>query len=240
MAHRERVFALTLRAAGVAAAAPLTAEQIIEKSIAATGGRKAIESVTSTVAKGELEMLTQHAHAAIEYYAKAPAQRLIVTRLEGFGVIRQGCDGASAWIQNADLSVREFAGEEREAALRECAFHAEIQWRQLYPKVELAGKENIGGRPAYKIVMRPPAGNPVTRYIDAETFLLLRQVSVRESAEGAVTIQADFSDYRDVGGIKVPFLIHQKMPGYELVIKMVSVENNVPIDDARFAKPASK
>lgn len=240
MVRMERVLALTLLAAGASAAAPLTAEQILEKSIAATGGRKAIESVTSTVAKGELEMLTQHAHAAIEYYAKAPAQRLIITRLEGFGVIRQGCDGASAWIQNADLSVRDLTGEEKEAAARECAFHAEIQWRELYPKVALAGKEKIGDRPAYKVIMSPASGKPVTRFIDAETFLLLRQVSTRESSQGAVTIQADFSDYRDVGGVKVPFLIRQKMPGYELLIKMVSVENNVPIDDARFARPAEK
>lgn len=231
---------LVLLLNGVSRAAPLTAEQILEKSIAATGGRKVLESITSTVAKGELEMLTQHAHAAIEYYAKAPAQRLIVTRLEGFGVIRQGCNGASVWIQNADLSVRDLTGEENDAAVRECAFHAEIQWRDLYPKVALAGKEKVGDRPAYKVVMTPASGKPVIRFIDAETFLLLRQVSTRESAQGEVTIHADFSDYRDVGGVKVPFLIHQKMPGYELLIKMASVENNVPIDDARFARPAEK
>jgi len=53
-------------------------------------------------------------------------------------------------------------------------------------------------------------------------------------------IQADLSDYRDVEGVKVPFLIRQKMAGYELVVKMIVVENNAGIDDARFAKPAAK
>ena len=234
------LFTLELLLPAAAPGAPLTAEQILEKSIAATGGRKAIESVTSTVAKGELEILSQHAHAMIEFYAKAPAKRLIVTTFEGFGEVRQGCDGASAWVRDADGGLRDLTGAEKDAALRECAFHAEIQWRDLYPKVELAGKDKVGERTAYKVVMTPASGKPVTRFIDAENFLLIRQVSTRETSQGAVTIQADFSGYRDVAGVKVPFQIHQKMPGYELLINMLAVENNASIDDARFARPTAK
>ncbi|MBM3746072.1 MAG: hypothetical protein FJW34_09760 [Acidobacteria bacterium] len=231
---------LALLLPAFAGAAPLTAEQILEKSIAATGGRKAIEAVTSTVAKGEIDVLPQHAHALIEYYAKAPAKRLIVTHFEGVGEVLQGCDGVSAWTHDPGRGLRNLTGAEKEDALRECAFHAEIQWRDFYPKVELAGMEKVGEREAYKIVMTPASGKPATRYIDAENFLLIRQISTRESSEGAVSIDAELSDYRDVAGVKVPFLIRQKMQGYELVIKMILVENNAPIDDARFAKPAKK
>jgi hypothetical protein len=234
------LLALALLLPAAAGAAPLTAEQILERSIAATGGRKAIEAVTSTVAKGEIEILPQHAHALIEYYAKAPAKRLIVTQFEGVGEVLQGCDGAAAWTQDPGRGLRILAGAEKDDALRECVFHAEIQWRDFYPKVELTGKEKVGEREAYKIVMTPARGKPVTRYIDAENFLIIRQISTRESSEGAVTIDAELSDYRDVGGVKVPFLIRQKMQGYELLIKMIVIENNAPIDDARFARPAAK
>ena len=64
--------------------------------------------------------------------------------------------------------------------------------------------------------------------------------SARETSQESMEIQADLSDYRDVEGVKVPFLIRQKMAGYELVVKMIVVENNAGIDDARFAKPAAK
>ncbi len=220
--------------------APLTAEEILEKSIAATGGRAAIESVTSTVAKGELEILPQHAHALIEYYAKAPAKRLIVTKMEGFGEIRQGCDGPSAWTQDPGRGVRELSGAEKDDTVRECAFHAETKWRELYPKVELAGKEKVGEREAYKVVMRPASGQPVIRFVDVENFLLIRQVSTRDSSQGTVTVQADMFDYREVGGVKIPFQIKETMPGFEVHVRMLVVENNVPIDDARFAKPAAQ
>ena len=239
------VFPVLLCGAALAVAQPpkpaaLTAEQILERSIEATGGRKAIEKVAGTVAKGEIEILPDHAHALIEYYAKAPAKRLIVTTFEGLGEIRQGCDGASAWTQDPDRGVRDLAGAEKDAALRECVFHAAIKWREFYPKVELAGKEKVGEREAHKIVMHPASGKPEIRYIDAENFLILRQVSNRETAKGGVEIRADMSDYRDVEGVKVPFQIRQTMPGYELLIKLYVVENNAVIDDARFLKPAAK
>jgi len=241
---RRDAFLVLLGAAALASAqapkpAVLTAEQILEKSIAATGGRKAIEAVTSTVAKGEVEILPDHAHALIEYYAKAPAKRLIVTTFEGLGQIRQGCDGAAAWTQDPDRGVRELAGAEKDAALRECLFHAAIKWRELYPKVELAGKEKVGEREAYKILMHPASGSPEIRYIDTGTFLILRQVSPRESSKRSFEIRADMSDYRDVGGIKMPFQIHQTMPGYELLIKLLVVENNVSLEDARFGRPGA-
>lgn len=218
----------------------LTAEQVLEKSIAATGGHQAIAKVTSSMVKGALEIGPQHTHAAIELYAKAPAQRLIVTTLEGFGEVRQGCDGKIAWTQDPSRGLRELEGAERDEMLRECAFNSELRWRELYPKVELAGKEKVGEREAYKIVMTPASGKPVTRYFDAENFLLIRQVSTRDTAQGSLEIQADMSDYRDVDGIKMPFLTKQSMSLAEVTIRLVEVKNNVPLDDARFAKPAAK
>jgi zinc protease len=239
------VFLALLCGAALASAQPpkpaaLTAEQILERSIAATGGREAIEKVTSTQAKGTLEIGTQHMHAAIELYAKAPAQRLIVTMIEGFGEVRQGCDGKTAWTEDPSRGLRELAGAEKDETLRECAFNAELKWRELYPKVVLAGKENVGGRDAYKIVMRPASGKPVTRFFDAETFLLIRQVSSRDTSQGSLVIQADMSDYRDVDGIKMPFLTKQTMPIAEVTIQLLEVKNNVALEDARFAKPATK
>jgi hypothetical protein len=53
-------------------------------------------------------------------------------------------------------------------------------------------------------------------------------------------VQADFSDYRDVDGVKTPFRITQTLPAGELVLKISEVKNNLEIDDAKFRKPADK
>jgi 5-methyltetrahydropteroyltriglutamate--homocysteine methyltransferase len=60
----------------------LTAEQILEKSVEATGGREAYARLASTRARGSIEFIGQHLHGTIELYAKAPNKRLLVTDLD--------------------------------------------------------------------------------------------------------------------------------------------------------------
>ncbi len=102
----------------LAAAAPaeqptkpaITAEQVIEKSIAATGGREAMHKLTSSYAKGIMDFPAAEAHGIIERYSKAPNKQLTVTYLEGVGESRQGFDGRVAWSQDATGQVTELTG----------------------------------------------------------------------------------------------------------------------------------
>jgi zinc protease len=240
-------FAMTLFGAGLTALwaqqpgpPQLTAEQIIEKSIAAQGGRQAITKITSTVAKGTLEIPGQGVTAALELHAKIPAKRLVLVKMEAFGEIRRGCDGQSAWEDNPNTGFRALEGEERDEMLRDCVFQGELKWRELYPKVELLGKEKLSGREVYKVEMTPASGKPVTRFYDAETFLIAAQTMKRVTAQGTVDVRVEVSDYREVDGVKGAFLVKQITAGQEIIIKIAEVKNNVAIEDALFAKPAGK
>jgi len=235
-----RAALLGVLATAVWAQQSLTAEQVLEKSVEAAGGRKAIEKITSTVGKGTLEVPSQGVTGALEYYAKAPNKRLIVVKVEGWGELRRSCDGQTAWEDHPNTGFRVMEGEEREDALRECLFNEELKWRELYPKVELAGKEKVGEREAYKVVMTPASGKPVTRYYDAENFLLVGQATKRATPEGIVEERVEFFDYRELDGVKAPFGVKELAPGQEVIIKLAELKNSVEIEDARFARPAGK
>jgi photosynthetic reaction center cytochrome c subunit len=56
---------------------------------------------------------------------------------------------------------------------------------------------------------------------------------------GRVPTQIDFTDYRNVGGIKFPFrLILAWLDGRDS-IQLNQIQTNVPIDDAKFGDPAA-
>jgi hypothetical protein len=55
---------------------------------------------------------------------------------------------------------------------------------------------------------------------------------------GPVPTQLDFSDYRDVGGIKMPFRWMKTWTDNQVVMTLKEIRTNVPVDAARFAKPA--
>ncbi len=220
--------------------AEMTADQVIEKSIDAAGGRAALEKLTSTYAKGSMEMGAMGMHGTIEYYSKAPNKLLVVTTIEGMGEMKQGFDGQIAWALTPQGLV-DITGPQLDAMKRQATFNRELKWREMFPKVELKGKEKVGDKDAWVVVMSPAAGEPVTQYYDAASFLLIRQNAKHETPQGQLEITTDFSDYRDLGnGMKAPFQLTQKMPMGEMVTKISEMKNNVPIDDAKFTKPAQK
>ncbi len=216
----------------------LSAEEIIEKSIAASGGRAAMEKLSSTFAKGVMEFSAQEMHGTMEIYAKAPNKQLVVMMLESVGEIRQGFDGTVAWAREASGHILELTGGPLEDMRRNAVFNAALKWREIFPKVELAGEETIDGRTALAVRFVPASGKAITRYFDAASFLMLRETGTRETPQGPIDVRADFSDYRDVNGIKAPFQIRQSMPFGQIVVNITELKNNVEIEDARFTKPA--
>ncbi|HXN48022.1 MAG TPA: hypothetical protein VN893_15350 [Bryobacteraceae bacterium] len=224
-------------AAAAAGQPSLTAAQVIEKSIAATGGRQAIKKISSSYAKGLMEFPASGAHGIIERYAKAPDKQLTVTNLEGVGETRQGFDGRVAWNQDPSGQVTELSGTALEDFKRGASFNAVLNWRTQYPKAELAGKQPVGEREAYVIKLTAVSGKVTTRYYDVRSFLLLRETSIYDTPQGDMVIVATFSDYRDIDGIQTPLRIRQLMPVGEIIFTTTELKNNVPIDDAKFSKP---
>ena len=83
-----------------------------------------------------------------------------------------------------------------------------------------------------------PNGTLATFYFDSETGLLTRLVRYANSKVGRLPTQIDYADYRDVAGVKMPFKMTVTwLDGLEN-IQLTDVQVNVPVDDARFGKPA--
>ena len=55
---------------------------------------------------------------------------------------------------------------------------------------------------------------------------------------GTVPTQTDYSDYRDVAGVKMPFHTVVTWTNGQNTIELKEIRPNVTIDAARFARPA--
>ena len=108
--------------------------------------------------------------------------------------------------------------------------------RRAYAKWVVANVR-IDGKPYQVAQGTNPGQAPVNFYFDA-SGLLTRVVRWNRTRVGSVPSQMDFSDYRDVGGVKVPFETLLTWTDGQNTIKLSEVKMNVAIDAARFAKPA--
>jgi hypothetical protein len=82
-------------------------------------------------------------------------------------------------------------------------------------------------------------GTVATLYFDRASGLLLRMVRYSKSPIGRVPTQIDYADYRDVGGIKMPFRITFAWLDGRDAIQLSSVQTNVAIDAAKFGRPSA-
>jgi zinc protease len=228
-------------ATGAAAKAPktMTAEQVLDKSVEAIGGRAALEKHTTFVMKGTMEAVGLNIKGPIEVYAKAPNKMLAVSELPGVGTSKQGYSGTVGWSNDPLSGSRELSGVELAQLKRAATFGAESQWRKLYKSAELTGTEQVGGRNTYVVKLTPAEGegSPVLNYYDAETFLLLRSDSVQESPMGTIPVTTITSDYREIGGVKMPFVMEQQLATMTIRTTFAEMTFDVPLEDAKFDKP---
>src|SRR5262245_46930710 len=86
---------------GQSQAALPTGDQVLEKWVAAIGGRAAIEKNTSRVSKGTIESPGAPVTGTIEVSEKAPDKALSSMELQvagrSLGVTREAFDGVVAW-----------------------------------------------------------------------------------------------------------------------------------------------
>lgn len=230
----------TGQAPAAASSAPLPAvDQIIDKYEQASGGKAAWDKLTSRVEKGTFEMEQMEGSGTQEIYAKAPNKELFVTDLPSFGVVQRGFNGTAGWQDNPQTGLADVTGDELAAMKRQADFYGVFDLKSLYPKMTVKGKESVNGHDAYIVEATPADGAPVTMSFDATSGLLVRAETVADTPMGKSNVETTLSDYREVDGVQVPFQIHQDMGGFAFTIKLTDVKHNVPIDDAKFDKPAS-
>ena len=95
----------------------------------------------------------------------------------------------------------------------------------------------INDRPAQVLQGTSPGGTLAKLYFDRESGLLVRLLRFAPSKVGRLPTQIDYADYRDVDGVKVPFRWTVSRPGNRFTIQVEEMQQNVPVDDAKFAPP---
>lgn len=222
------------------AAAGLTAEEILDRYLQALGGVQQLASITSFVARGTARGYGPESDPRpVEIYARAPAQRTtIIHTLNGDNITV--FDGRSAWVAAPlrpvavmPITGQALAGMRFEAQL---SFPGQIkqalgQWRSGYPV-------SIGDRDMHVVQGTAPGGALVTLYFDAETGLLARQVRYADSPVGRIPTQIDYSDYRQVAGVKMPFRWTLAWLDGKEDFTLSEIQVNVAIEASRFARPS--
>src|ERR1700747_1707875 len=209
-------------------------DQLLDKYLSAIGGAEALQNVSSRVQKGTLTAFGGQ-HFPVDVYSKAPERRLSVMHLSN-GDSVTAFDGKQGWL-SVPGRVHMMSAAENAAARLDADLYFPLHVKTLYEKFRVDAGEKIDGHDTYLVVGHSEGQPPLRLYFDKESGLLLRLIRYAETPLGRNPTQIDYADYREANGLKVPFRWTLSRPGNQFTIQVEQLQQNVPVDDARFAAP---
>jgi photosynthetic reaction center cytochrome c subunit len=219
------------------------ADQILDKYLTAIGGAQNVARITSFVATGKsVGYKGFGGGGVVELSAQAPDKRATHISFPEYpdrGVSVRTYDGQTGWIATPLAVVAKYnlAGSERDGARLDAMLSFPAQIKQALANLRVAPPAEIDGKDVTVVQGNGPNGTLATLYFDDKSGLLVRMVRHGRSPIGRVPTQVDYSDYRDVGGIKFPYRWTFAWLDGRDNFEFSDVKLNVPIAAATFGEP---
>lgn len=251
----------------IKATAPrLTAQQIVDKNVAARGGSEAWRAVRTLEMKGKMQAggnnrsslsvpgTKKEAHVVpprpteqVELPFVMDLERGRKKRVEiefkGQTAI-QVYNGTQGWKLRPFLNrhqVETYTPEELKSASADADLDdLLIDYAAKGSKVELASVDQVQGRSAYNLTVSDKNGNTRHVWVDAETFLEIKVEGTPRRLDGKYhPVSTYLRDYRSVNGLMMPFLLETSVEGVKDTekIEIETIVSNPKLDETKFAMP---
>lgn len=243
---------LLLTGFATAAGSAQTADELVEKNIQAQGGRKKLDSVQSIRLSGRIVQGHDEDSIVTEWVPRGHKMR--VNFVAKGKTNTRAFDGAGGW---AVMPIKDKAKPEKLTGreLKEIRNGADFYGRLFDYKskdgeVEALGRDELDGTPVYKLKLTQGDDKVVTIYLDARSFLELKEEESTTERGEVTDWETTYSDYKTVEGLTQAFAIKVKskqvMGGGmirtegSLTYAFDKLEVNVDIPASRFEMPRAE
>ena len=222
---------------GSAVAALPSADEILNKYVQAVGGAAAVEKITSRKEDGTVSFGGQQ--FPVEVFAKAPNKRISIVHTPNGDNIT-AFDGNSGWLGNpGPRPPRDMSAQENEAAGFDATFYLPSELKKMFAQFRVRPSEKIDGHEVVQVIGLNQGHPPTRLFFDKDSGLLVRSIRYARTPVGLNPTEVDYADYHEEGGVKIPLQWTVARPNGRFTIQISKVEQNVPIADSKFEKPAA-
>ena len=210
-----------------------SARQLFARHLQAIGGEAALKRIASRRMKGT-RFSSEGWSAPVEIDQQAPNAWIASFTLQARFI--SAWDGAHGWNHD-DQGYHDVDSKDLSELRQDAEFYRDIKLNELFRGAETSGRDMINGRAVYVVHANDADGQPKALYFDVETGLLSRIAGSDPSAFGPLPHVVEYSDYREVDGVKTPFIIGHLRPDFSTLDKFASIEQNVALPPDTFMKP---
>ncbi len=217
-------------------------DAVFDKYLQAVGGAQKAAALASYTATGTNVGYGPESvdKRMSEIYAKAtPLQRTTIVRTSN-GSTTTTLNGSNAWYAAPlrPVDVLTLAGQELAGAKIDAMLFFPAQVKSIAPRWRVGTATTVDDQDVDVVQGNTADGIVVTLYFDQKTGLLTRSIRYTDSPVGKLPVQVDYSDYRDVNGVKMPFKYTQTGLDGRDTFELMQIRANANVEASRFAKPA--
>jgi photosynthetic reaction center cytochrome c subunit len=213
-----------------------TAESILKKYLEALGGVEALAKISTRAQQGTVTIGQKS--FPVEVLSEAPDKRLTTVHFNnGDNVTAVSAD--EGWTSTPGHPAREMSAIELDVARVEARAFFANTFRTSFKEMKVVAKNAINGKDCFLVSATREGAPPTYFYFEAESGLLVRMLQYTETPLGNNPTQIDYADYREQDGLKVPFGWSVSRPNRRFSTQIEKMQQNVPIDQHRFAKPVN-
>jgi photosynthetic reaction center cytochrome c subunit len=217
--------------------------EVLDHYLQALGGQAALAGLKSQIIK-TTRLNNGNSESITMIYQNGPGKVLLARESPSYS-LWVGFDGKRAWAQD---SLKSYWGllntPQRNAILRDTEMYQGSRIKGEYSNVRVKCTEKIGDQDTYVVSGTSPEGTSEDFNFEVQSGLLLRRHIEEQTIFGGFQIRADFEDYREIGGVKIPFVVRWSSPGgawgTRTSFKILEVQQNQSISDEKFEGPPAK
>ena len=208
-----------------------TVDEVINKHVAALGGKEKLSKIQNVVMEGNLSVQgTEISLNLTQVNNKLNRQDINAMGMHGFDMMTATEGWQYMPFQGMQKPEPKTADEVKESQSDLDIAGPLVDYAAKGHKMELVGKEDVDGTECYKIKASLAGGKELTFFIDPASSMIIRTKEKRKMNGQEMDLQTDFSDYKDVEGVKMPYSITQQFG----TVLITSIKVNQTIPDSAF------
>lgn len=232
--------ALSAASAVIAQEAGPTLDDILAKCIAARGGLEKIKSLQTVKMTGQATV-EGGMQAPMTLVMKRPNMVRLDLPIQG-QTVTQAVNAAGGWMVNPFMGgddPQPLPGEMTSDLRENADFDGPlVNYKERGGKLELLGKEDVGGVSTYKLKHTKKDGRIDTIFIDAKTYLDVKTAGKRTINGQEMDVEGLTSNYKPIDGVPFAHTVEQKANGNtSFLFEVEKIELNTPVEDSFFAMP---
>ena len=211
---------------------------VLKKHAEATGGAANYKKIKAIKMTGKIEIAAAGIEGTLEVVQVSPDKVATKAEMPQVGSQTQGTNGEIGWDVSTMMGPRILEKNELDRLKEQANLARVYDPKSFYKEMKVVGMEEVEGQKCYKMTLTKMNGDESTEFYAVESGLQVASQNKMQTQMGEIEIKTMLSEYKEVGGIKVPHKIEAQFPnGISQLVVFDKVEVNPEVDEKMFAVP---